>query len=126
MDRPADFRLEGSGDTRSVVLTGDWVATVIINEDARVIQALRGQSGLKIDLTRIRRCDTAGAYSILQAAEGCSDTPDILARPETTRLLELVDNAIKAPPTPVIRQRSVYDLLDRIGRGVVNLFINAT
>jgi phospholipid/cholesterol/gamma-HCH transport system permease protein len=126
MDRPADFRLEGSGDARSVVITGDWVATVIIDEDSRLIQTLRGARGVTIDLTRIRRCDTAGAYSILKAADACEETPDILARPETKRLLELVDNAIKAPPTPVIRQRSFYDLLDRIGRGVVNLFVNAT
>lgn len=108
------------------MLTGDWVATVINDGDSRLIEALSGTRGIGIDLRLLRRCDTAGAYSILKAAEGRVDGPEIEARPETRRLLELVDNAKRAPPTPTIRRRSVYDLFERIGRGVVNLFVNAT
>lgn len=108
------------------MLTGDWVATVIDTGDSRLIEALAGTHGIGIDLRLVRRCDTAGAYSILKAAEGRIDGPEIEARPETRRLLELVDNAKRAPPTPTIRRRSFYDLFERIGRGVVNLFVNAT
>ena len=126
MDRPANFRLEETAERRTLVLTGDWVATVIGDEDSRLLQTLRGSSGIGIDLRRIRRCDTAGAYSILKAAELRADGPEIQSRPETRRLLELVDSAKRAPPTPVARRRSFYALADRIGRGVVNLFINAT
>jgi phospholipid/cholesterol/gamma-HCH transport system permease protein len=126
MDRPADFRLEETADRKTLILTGDWVATVIGDEDSRLIEALDRSRGIGIDLRRIRRCDTAGAYSILKAAEGRIDGPDIQARPETRRLLELVDSAKRAPPTPDIRRRGLYELADRIGRGVVNLFVNGT
>ena len=126
MDRPADFRVEETAERHTLVLTGDWVATVINNEDSRLITALAGTRGIGIDLRRVRRCDTAGAYAILKAAEGRAEGPEIEARPETRRLLELVDSAKRAPPTPVVRRRGFYELADRIGRGVVDVFANAT
>ncbi|HZZ35633.1 MAG TPA: ABC transporter permease [Caulobacteraceae bacterium] len=121
MNRPADFKLEQKDDGQVAVLTGEWTAVRMGWANERLGDALKGTRGVKLDLGGIDRCDTSGAYGILKASEKAVERGEIVARPEVQQLLDLVADAIEAPPTPVVRQRSFYDLFDRIGRGVVDL-----
>src|SRR5260221_5553109 len=121
MDRPADFKLEQREDGQTAVLTGEWTAVRMGWANERLEEALKGTRGVTLDLNGIDRCDTSGAYGILKAGEKAAEPGKTLARPEIAQLLELVANAIEAPPTPQHPQRSFYDLFDRIGRGVVDL-----
>ena len=125
MNEAADFRLEEREQVRTAVLTGDWTAVYMGYGNERLGEALKGTRGIALDLTSIRRCDTSGAYGILKANEQAAEPGPIAAHPEVQRLLELVEHAIEAEPTPVIKRRSFYDLFDRIGRGVVHIGIEA-
>lgn len=118
MDADADFSLEQSEAGPTALLTGDWTATRIGDAGLRLSQALGETDGLTLDLRRIGRCDTAGAYTIIQAADKRTDAGKLLARPETKRLMELVEQAtqVEAPPPP--KRAGFYDLMDRLGRGI--------
>lgn len=126
MARTPNYNVQETEQGRTAVLTGDWIATSIVNQDSDLISLLTGSSDVTLDIRGIGRCDTAGAWAILKAAAARTTGQPILARPETSRLLELVDNAVKADPTPHVPRRGFTELLERIGKGVVNLAINAT
>jgi phospholipid/cholesterol/gamma-HCH transport system permease protein len=125
MARPADFTLTRSDAGRTVVCTGDWTAIAMGEANERLEAALAGVSDATIDLRTIGRCDTAGAYGVLKAAQRASQAPKIIARPEVDRLLELVDHAVKAEPTPHFVRAPVRELFERIGRGMVHLGLEA-
>lgn len=122
MSKPADFKLQQGETGATVILTGDWTAETMGDADNRLAGVLDGAKAVTIDLNTIRRCDTAGAYAVLKAAEGRTTAKPILARPETQRLLDLVSAAVKAEPTPVKPQRGTSDLLERVGRGVFHIW----
>jgi phospholipid/cholesterol/gamma-HCH transport system permease protein len=121
MDQPADFHLDDSEHGRTAVLTGDWTAVDMGLAHQRLAAAIEADEATAIDLTKVGRCDTSGAYGVLKASDQAGKTTRIVATPEIDRLLDLVRNAIKAGPTPTARRRSFYDLFDRIGRGVVDI-----
>ena len=120
MDADADFSLEQSEAGHTAVLTGDWTATRLGDAGQRLAHALRGSQALSLDLRQIGRCDTAGAYSIIQAAEK-STAGKLKARPETKRLFQLVEQATQAEPPSPPRRYGFYDLMDRLGRGVIGV-----
>jgi phospholipid/cholesterol/gamma-HCH transport system permease protein len=91
----------------------------------RLEAALAGLSDVTLDLTRIGRCDTSGAYGLLKAAGMARQPPKFVSRPEVTRLLELVERATKAEPTRIVEQHEVFQLFDRIGRGVIHVAYEA-
>jgi phospholipid/cholesterol/gamma-HCH transport system permease protein len=121
MDSAADFSLSREGAGMAVLCTGDWTAVRMGEANERLSNALNGLQGVTIDLRQIGRCDTAGAYGLLKAAAVAREAPKFVTRPEVERLLELVERAIKAEPTPHVVHRSFVDLFDRIGHGVINL-----
>lgn len=121
MSKPADFKLQQGETGATVVLAGDWTAETLGNADNRLARVLEGSRAVTIDLNTMGRCDTAGAYAILKAAEGQITSNPIQAPPTTQRLLELVAAAVKAEPTPVKPRRGTSDLLERVGRGVFHL-----
>ncbi|MBX3480806.1 MAG: MlaE family lipid ABC transporter permease subunit [Caulobacter sp.] len=124
MSKPADFTLARGEQGLTALLTGDWTAETLDDAGDRLAEHLVDSSGVHLDLREIGRCDTAGAYAIIRAADGRKSAGTLFARAETRRLLHLVDEAVQAEPTPVIPKRGFYDLLVRIGRGVVNLGID--
>jgi phospholipid/cholesterol/gamma-HCH transport system permease protein len=121
MTKPADFNLQQGGNGSTAVLTGDWTADCLGDAGPRLTEILDGADATKLDLTGIRRCDTAGAYAIIRALGGHCDAGRLSARPETERLLNLVAEAIKAEPTPPRKPEDLHHLFDRIGRGVVHV-----
>jgi phospholipid/cholesterol/gamma-HCH transport system permease protein len=121
MARAADFSLNRTDAGLSVLCIGDWTAVRMGEANERLEAALDGLSNITLDLRQIGRCDTSGAYGLLKAASRAARPPSFVAKPEVERLLELVDRAVKAEPTPHIVRRSFVDLFDRIGHGVENL-----
>lgn len=122
MPNPAEFSLKQGEHGATAVLTGDWTAETLDDVGLRLAENLLHSKAVSLDMTRIGRCDTAGAYAIIRAADGRESAGVLLARPETERLLHLVGEAVQAEPTPARKSRGFYDLLVRIGRGVVNVF----
>jgi phospholipid/cholesterol/gamma-HCH transport system permease protein len=126
MPEKADFsistRAEGG---RFVRCTGDWTVVSMGVAAERLADTLSGVSGATLDLRQLGRCDTAGAHGLLKAAATAATPPQFMARPEITRLLELVDRAVKGEPTPIVRPHPYGELFDRIGRGVVGLGLDA-
>ena len=125
MASAADFTLSRTEAGRNVVCTGDWTAIDMGLANERLTDALSGVGDATVDLREIGRCDTAGAYGILRAAQAAGAPPKLIARPEVDRLLELVDRAIKAEPTPHFERHSVNELFERIGRGIIHLGLEA-
>jgi phospholipid/cholesterol/gamma-HCH transport system permease protein len=125
MASPADFNLSQDGGGRTAVCTGDWTAILMGEANERLEKALSGLSDVTLDLSRIGRCDTSGAYGLLKAAGMARTPPKFIAKPELTRLLELVDRAVKAEPTHIVEQAALLQLFDRIGRGVIHLGLEA-
>jgi phospholipid/cholesterol/gamma-HCH transport system permease protein len=122
MDQPADFSVEPGDQGDVVVITGDWTAVALGRIGARLTQALETARTPTIDMRGVGRCDTAGAFAILKAAKGHVPTSRISAAKQTSRLLELVAHGMRAAPVPERKVRSVVDLLDRLGRGLVNVW----
>src|SRR5579885_3084768 len=124
MERPADFSLRDGAETPTWVLTGDWTAVLMGEANERLEVELAGKRQVTLDMTGVGRFDTSGAYGVLKAAAR-AQAPRFVARPEVTRLLELVDNATKAEPTPAPPAPGVMDIFDRIGRGMIHLGLEA-
>jgi phospholipid/cholesterol/gamma-HCH transport system permease protein len=125
MDQPADFSVTRTDAGQTAALTGDWTAMQMGLADDRLIAALAGAKEVVIDLSAVDRLDTAGAHQILKAGNADHRPARYIARPEVTRLLELVDRAVKSEGTPAVKQRSVHALFERIGHGVVNVGLEA-
>ena len=121
MERPADFSVMETDGGRRAVLSGDWTATAAGDAVSRLVAAVRSEPLSGIDLTSVRRLDTAGAYGILRAVADHSVADHIDARPETHRLLELVAAAARNKPAKRQEPRGFYELAIRTGRGVFNL-----
>jgi phospholipid/cholesterol/gamma-HCH transport system permease protein len=121
MARAADFSFS-QGESGAVArCVGDWTAIEMGTANERLAEALSETPATALDLTGIGRCDTAGAYGILKAAAAAPKPPKLVAKPELERLLELVESATKAEPTPQPVRRPYHALFERIGRGVIHL-----
>jgi phospholipid/cholesterol/gamma-HCH transport system permease protein len=121
MDEPADFRLEEREAGAVAVLSGDWTATDMGGAIDRLEHALRGKSGVDIDLSGVGRCDTSGAWGVIRATEQSARPGRIIAPPATSRLIQLVRDGLAAERTPTHIKHSYIDLFVRLGHGVVDL-----
>lgn len=122
MDRPAEFQVEDLADGRAAVLAGDWTALTLGEAAEALRRALDGAPATRLDLTAVRRFDTAGAFALVKATGGRLEALHIDARPETLRLLDLVARALASrKPEPFRRPNGLYELLVRTGKGVVGL-----
>ena len=122
MDDPADFSVEPGEAGDVVALTGDWTAVALGQTGNRLAADLEKARTPTIDLRGIGRCDTAGAFAILTAAQGRVPTDRITASKQTGRLLELVSQGMRAAPVPEPVNRSLMALLERLGRGLINVW----
>ncbi|WP_411286673.1 ABC transporter permease [Phenylobacterium sp.] len=121
MEKPADFSLTTAADRPTAALVGDWTAQQIGGAGEKLSDALRGQSDIALDLRKIRRLDTAGAYAVIGALGRGFDLTKIQARPETLRLMQLVGDAVQVEPVVRHEPKGFHDLTIRIGKGVVNV-----
>src|SRR5689334_2883373 len=105
MEHPADFKTVDRDGKPTAVLTGDWTATGLQGTELRLEDDVQEGRILGIDAAGVGRCDTSGAYAMLDACRNRFDWRDIEASADIHRLLELVDHALQAEPTPIIRRR---------------------
>ena len=121
MEAAADFSLEPGEHGDTAVLTGDWTTVTLGDAGPRLAQALQSARTPSLDLTRIGRCDTHGAYTIVRSADGLTEGGELKARPETKRLLTLVAEASQTEKPPVRYRSASQELVERIGKGLVDL-----
>ena len=122
MDRPADFSLSTSAQGPQLSLSGDWTATHLGAADVGLADAVgQAETDLTLDLRRVSRLDTAGAFAIVRAVGADFDLQRIAGRPENLRLLELVRDAHVAKPDDRPEPRSLHELTVRVGKGVVDM-----
>ncbi len=127
MDEPAEFSLQRSGDRAIAVLRGDWTAVTLGVAGEGLSTALAGVKAVHFDLMEMDRMDTAGAFAVIRSVGG-GDTFElamVTARPDTQRLLKLVDDAYRVEPEKIHRLPSFHQLTIRIGKGVVELMADA-
>jgi phospholipid/cholesterol/gamma-HCH transport system permease protein len=121
VETSAEFSLKRSGEGPSVALTGDWTANNLGDAPARLAQAVQADQGLAVDIRKVRRLDTAGAYALIRAVGRNFDLKTVKARPESGRLLELVGAAVRVEREPLVAPRGFHELTVRIGKGVMNV-----
>jgi phospholipid/cholesterol/gamma-HCH transport system permease protein len=113
MSSPAAFDVRHDGQGTVVALTGDWTAQTLGLAADRLKAA--APAGASVDVTRLGRFDTAGAFALVRA--GLTPANDD-GRPEIGRLIALVGHPVavddKAPDKP----GAAYAMLVRGGMGV--------
>lgn len=121
MQGPAEFSLQETTGGQTAVLIGDWTTTHLGSCGDALRDAVSGRSDINFDLGAVRRMDTAGAFAVVRAAGDKFDLKQITAKPETRRLLALVDAAYRVKPVVRKEPEGFHQLTIRIGRGVVSL-----
>jgi phospholipid/cholesterol/gamma-HCH transport system permease protein len=125
MERPAEFKIETAGGVMTAVLAGDWTAGRLGEAGLQLADDLHGVDGEFLDMTRVRRLDTAGAYAVVKAAGDDYDLSRVKARKEHLKLITLVAEARRTPPVVSHEPRNFHDLTIRVGRGIVDLGLEA-
>ena len=121
MEKPAQFQMQAASDRPTAKLSGDWTTNLLEGIGAELGRELRGRKDVTLDLSGVRRMDTAGAFAVIRAVGPDFSLDQVVARPEAKRLLELVDNAVRVAPVVVRRPQGFHQLVIRIGKGVVDL-----
>lgn len=121
METPADFDLEPATDRPSAQLRGDWTTQQLGRVGDALAEAVGGRSDITLDLTGVRRMDTAGAFAIIRAAGEHFSLDRVVARPESRRLLELVDQAAHVKAIRRKEPAGFHGLVIRIGKGTMDL-----
>lgn len=123
MEKPADFQLQAATDRPTATLSGDWTTTHLGGAGAALSQALGGRRDVTLDISHVRRMDTAGAFAVVRAAGPDFSLDRVVGRPESKRLLELVDSAVHTEPVVRREPKGFHNMLIRIGRGMTDLQI---
>jgi len=121
MQQPAAFEIDAATDRPRAILSGDWTTAELADAGAAFAQAVAGRRDLILDLTGVRRMDTAGAHAIAKAVGDDYEPERVLGRPEIRRLLELVDKAARVQPIERKEPGGFHSLTIRIGKGVIDL-----
>ncbi len=120
MDHPAGFAI-GLRDSRpAAILVGNWTSAGLKGAERALHIAAASHTDLAIDMHGVDRCDTAGAFAILEAVKGVT-LDRISGTPEVTRLFELVVRT-KPKHIPHVRpEQPMVDMLSRLGQGVIGI-----
>jgi phospholipid/cholesterol/gamma-HCH transport system permease protein len=114
----AAFNIRPEHGGRVLELSGDWSSLTLGGQAMELEQALSGAQGAtQLDLSRVGRLDTAGAYIILKAARG---TLQSLPAGEPGKLFALVQAAGEEKAAPHARRSMLFELFDNIGRGLAH------
>jgi phospholipid/cholesterol/gamma-HCH transport system permease protein len=121
METPAQFQMQAATDRPTAILSGDWTTNLLNGVGDALRQEVRGRRDVTLDLTGVRRMDTAGAFALVSALGEDFDLKRVVGRPESKRLLELVDDAHRVKPIVRPEPRGFQEMTIRIGKGVVDL-----
>ena len=120
MSEAADFTLKPGTPAGGLALVGDWTVTRLGAAGDRLQGALKGAAPPGLDVSRLGRIDTTGAYALAraglepQALRDATPSP----RPDAAQLVELVREASRRERTAPRKPSVAYDLLVRAGEGV--------
>lgn len=124
MLQPVDpgFALEKSGEETILRLRGDWTVSTLQTVE-RDFAALSLPSGTAIDVTDLGRIDTAGAFLIDRLVRASGEAaPRLVGNHAAAASLIAQVHAVSDPVEPPKRPpHGLVDLLERIGRGFVDL-----
>jgi phospholipid/cholesterol/gamma-HCH transport system permease protein len=121
VERPAHFSIRTTDDGPVLRLSGDWTAGSLGHATTDLATTVEANPAAPIEINRVRRMDTAGAYALIRAVGADFDLARIRAKPEHLRLLELVDGAVHVEPVAKPEPRGFHELTVRIGKGVFDL-----
>ncbi|MEO0466420.1 MAG: ABC transporter permease [Pseudomonadota bacterium] len=113
------FTVADTQTARTLKLSGDWTVRTIsqvagIETSEKPVDAL--------DVSDLGQIDTAGALAVLKLVPGTAKPQWVGDHPSAAQLIELVRGS-SAPCDPVAPlSGSFFDLLERAGRGTVNLW----
>ena len=121
MEKPPEFQMQANSERPRALLSGDWTTNLLNGIGDTLSKELRGRRDVLLDLTAVRRMDTAGAFALIRAVGRDFKLEQVVARPESKRLLELVDNAVRVEPVIRNEPQGFHELTIRIGKGVIDL-----
>ena len=121
MEKPAQFQMQATSERPRAMLSGDWTTNLLNGIGDSLGDELRGRRDVLLDLTEVRRMDTAGAFALIRAVGRDFNIEQVVARPESKRLLELVDNAVRVEPVVRRQPQGFHEMTIRIGKGVIDL-----
>lgn len=116
--RAAGFRIDHGPSGPVLALMGDWTAAGMGDAGRRLLAAMRGQPFLHWNIDDLGRMDTAGAFILLKAGGGKIPPEVFAARPETARIVALVDSVDEKAERKVVRVDPIVRTLEKTGRGV--------
>lgn len=125
MASPATFSLQESDQGPVARLSGDWTAIDLGQAGQKLRDALRGADHFSLDVSGVEQCDTTGMLAILRATGGRVDPGAWTASPRLERLAGLVSHALRPVRAAPRRPRSLEEMLDRLGRGLVNVALDS-
>jgi phospholipid/cholesterol/gamma-HCH transport system permease protein len=116
------FRIARDGAEPVVSLSGDWTAAQLGRVGARLeTEARAGAAPLRLDVTGLRRFDTAGANALLRVGV-IADRPSLAGRPDVAALLDLVAGVGRPPgAAPPPEPGGLFGLMVRLGRSVTGV-----
>src|SRR5262245_12034088 len=92
----AAYQIQSGPGGPTVALSGDWTSLSLGEEAVGLRDALHGAGGTaRVDLSRLGRLDTAGAYAILRAIHPATVPAASPDRADIDRLFELVRPTIE-------------------------------
>ena len=116
--RGADFRVEDGPGGETLVLLGDWTAAGLGVAGQRLMDRLKGRTPKAIDIDEMGRLDTAGAFIVLKAIGGVLPPGAFAERPETARIMGLVDSVDERAERKIVHVDPIIRTLEKTGRGV--------
>ncbi len=118
-------------DGRTVVRpSGDWLARTLDGVDAelRGLAERADPATIAIDLSRLGRIDTAGAFVLgrvlIRSAEPDADAHFLGDHPSARRLMTLARERTVAGPPPAGVGTGFYELFERAGRGLERAWLD--
>jgi phospholipid/cholesterol/gamma-HCH transport system permease protein len=119
----ATFEVQTSEEGRqTLIVAGDWTIWTLPDVEP-TLRGRRLRPDSEVDVSRLGRLDTSGAFLIHQAAGGRDRTaPETLhgEHPTARRLLEQVRSAEPEPPPEPPHMPGLIAMLDRAGHGAVD------
>lgn len=116
----ADFRIDRGASGVVLALRGDWTALGLGVAGARILEQMQGQKIERLDVRDLGRVDTAGAFILLKAGGGKLPMDVFADRPETAKIINLVDSIDEKAERKIVRVDPIIRTLEKTGRGMVN------
>ncbi|HEY3812710.1 MAG TPA: ABC transporter permease [Caulobacteraceae bacterium] len=116
----ADFQIDSRPDGARLSLSGDWTGAMLGRTGDRLAKAVGGRKVSSLDLERLGRFDTTGAYVLLRAI-GRPPEGAFAARPQAEQILKLVASTGHEPMPKTTRPYWIHRTLVKIGQGVAHI-----